>query len=310
MVNDSLVNLLDRVLGTGVKAARDNRMYPCPFCNHHKPKLGVNLTPNEKGLYPYNCWVCGVKGKSLSKVLLKAGATQAQLEELASITKTRNYQNTQTKVHTVELPKEFKALSQCSRGDITARHALAYLKARGVTSRDIFKYNIGYCATGAYRNMIIIPSYDEEGKLNYFVARNFDPTSQRKYKNPQASRDIIGLELFINWDLPVILCEGMFDAIAIRRNVVPLLGKQITNKLLLKLTLSKVEKIYIALDKDAQTQALKHCEQLLNMGKEVYLVDLEDKDPSDMGFENFTNLIQNTLPLDYYDLMQRKLQAI
>ena len=32
-----------------------------------------------------------------------------------------------------------------------------------------------------------------------------------------------------------------------------------------------------------------------------------DKDPSEMGFENFTKLIQNTTPLTYYDLMEQKL---
>ena len=43
-------------------------------------------------------------------------------------------------------------------------------------------------------------------------------------------------------------------------------------------------------------------------GKEVYLVDLQDKDPSEMGFENFTKLIQQkTVPLTYYNLMEQKL---
>jgi hypothetical protein len=34
-------------------------------------------------------------------------------------------------------------------------------------------------------------------------------------------------------------------------------------------------------------------------GKEVYLVDLQDKDPSEMGFKNFTKLIQKTVPMTY-----------
>jgi hypothetical protein len=39
-------------------------------------------------------------------------------------------------------------------------------------------------------------------------------------------------------------------------------------------------------------------------------VDLEDKDPSEMGFEKFTNLIQNTLPLTFSNLLEKKLQII
>jgi len=48
----------------------------------------------------------------------------------------------------------------------------------------------------------------------------------------------------------------------------------------------------------------------MNEGKEVYLVDLEEKDPSEMGFEAVTSLIQNTHPLSQYDLMAKKLQLV
>jgi hypothetical protein len=80
--------------------------------------------------------------------------------------------------------------------------------------------------------------------------------------------------------------------------------------LMKKLINSTVNKIYIALDKDAIKQALNFCESLINEGKEVYLVDLNDKDPSDMGFEKFTNLIQNTLPLTFSNLLEKKLQTL
>jgi 16S rRNA G527 N7-methylase RsmG len=77
-----------------------------------------------------------------------------------------------------------------------------------------------------------------------------------------------------------------------------------------KLVESKVQKIYIALDNDAVKQALKFCEQLLDVGKEVYLVELQGKDPSEMGFKHFTKLIQNTTPLTQYKLMEKKLSII
>jgi len=106
------------------------------------------------------------------------------------------------------------------------------------------------------------------------------------------------------------LCEGPFDAIAIKRNAIPLLGKNIQQNLMKKIVTSAVEKIYIALDLDAMKQALKFAEYFMNEGKEVYLVNLEGKDPSEMGFENFTKLIQTTFPLDQYGLMERKLQLL
>ena len=88
---------------------------------------------------------------------------------------------------------------------------------RGLRPEDIVKYNIGYCETGEYEDKIIIPSYDDDGKLNFFVGRSFYQ-SKYKHKNPKVSKDIVGFDLLVNWDIPLVLCEGAFDAIAIRRN--------------------------------------------------------------------------------------------
>jgi DNA primase len=116
-------------------------------------------------------------------------------------------------------------------------------------------------------NMVVIPSYNSNGKLNYFTARSFEKDPYIKYRNPEASRDIIPFELFINWDLPIILCEGPFDAMAIKRNVIPLFGKNIQPALMKKIVESKVEKIYIALDDDAMEQAFKFCDILIKCRK-------------------------------------------
>ena len=43
--------------------------------------------------------------------------------------------------------------------------------------------------------------------------------------NPDASKDVIGFDMFVNWDLPIVICEGVFDAMAIRMNAIPLFGK-------------------------------------------------------------------------------------
>jgi hypothetical protein len=71
--------------------------------------------------------------------------------------------------------------------------------------------------------------------------------------------------------------------------------------------MSSVEKIYIALDKDAQKQALSFCERLMNEGKEVYLVDMHDKDFSDMGFKKSVMLLSTTEPLSFSKLLEKKL---
>ena len=311
MENQALIYLIDSVLGKGKSTSKGNRAYFCPECKHHKLKLEVNLDESSSHFQSYNCWTCGFKGKKLTTLFKKIEADPNKISELRFLVKSSPNENNRAEnivTKKVTLPKEFISLIDPPINNLTAKHALHYLKTRNITKEDIIKYNIGYCEFGIYANMIIIPSYDHIGNLNYFVSRNFNKNSSIKYKNPDVSRDIIGLELFINWNTPITLCEGVFDAIAIKRNAIPLLGKTIQKSLMKKIINSSVQKIYIALDKDAIKQALNFCETLMDEGKEVYLVDINEKDPSDMGFVRFTNLIQNTFPLTFSNLLEKKLQ--
>ena len=310
MVNNLVVALVNSVLGHGKPTARGNQAHTCPFCHHTKPKLEINFDENATYYQKWHCWVCDKKGSKLMSLFKAIDAPQDKINELRSLVGASRVITTTEKSGTIELPKEFKPLFQITEKDILGRHALAYLKKRGISKHDILKYNIGYYEGGVYSKMIIIPSYSNEGKLNYFVARNFDSNSNVKYKNPPLSKNIVPFEVFINWSSPLVLCEGPFDALAIKRNAIPLLGKHIQDNLMKQIVTSTVKQIYIALDKDAQKDAVKFAELLLNEGKEVYLVDLEDKDPSEMGFEKFTSLIQNTHPMSQYDLMAKKLQLI
>ena len=152
MVNQALVATLNSVLGIGKSTARGNFAYHCPFCNHHKPKLEVNLTENEKGEHPWNCWVCSKKGKKLSNLLKAINAPADKLKEVKLLEKftSGNFEITVTDKK-VELPKEFKPLST-QYNSIEYKHAISYLKRRQVTSDDIIKYNIGYCESGKYNN--------------------------------------------------------------------------------------------------------------------------------------------------------------
>lgn len=301
-----LLNLIESVLGKSSPKARNNYAFMCPNgCHHSKPKLEINLTTQQ-----WACWICNdFKGKKLVNLFKKLKVSPEKLIELNSYLGEKTDLGDIQIQEKVELPKEFKTLLE-GKG-LFYKQALSYARSRGITKNDILKYNIGYCEEGPYQNMIIIPSYDKNGILNYFFGRSFQKDSSFK-KNPQVSRNIIPFELFINWNVPVILCEGMLDAIAIKRNVIPLLGKNIQSELMKKLLQSNIQKIYISLDMDkwGSQASLKHCETLINEGKEVYLVDLNDKDPSEMGFEKFTNLIQTTFPLTFSNLIEKKLQMV
>ena len=80
------------------------------------------------------------------------------------------------------------------------------------------------------------------------------------------------------------------------------------NALYKKILLSPSTDIYVALDADARNRALQISEKLLNQGKKVYLIEMKDKDPSEMGFNAFTQHIQKARELDLSNLMLHKLE--
>jgi len=307
-----VLGLVETVLGKGRSTARNNVAFTCPFCHHSKPKLEVQIHTNEKKENPWHCWVCGEKGKTLSALFKKIKAPTHKLQELYSLIKPGTKQKEQ--FQTLSLPKEFIPLSQTHTLDkittIESKHALKFLKTRGLTEADIIKYNIGFCAEGNFSKRVIVPSYDANGELNYFVTRTYLPDDPQKYKNPPVGKNIIGWEYYINWDVPIVLVEGIFDALTIKRNVIPLFGKTISEELMKKIVGSQVKKVYIALDNDALRESLKHCEKLMSFGKEVYLVELDGKDANEIGFEHFLEILENTVPLNFSTLVNRKLSLL
>lgn len=307
MVNNILLGLVESVLGKGTSTSRGNYAFHCPFCNHRKKKLEVNVIPNKKNENPWHCWVCDARGKTLHSLFKRKKVNADKIHSLHSILGTTEKYDTIVQDIKVELPKEYIPLNYIPRSNILARHAVSYLKKRGLTITDILSYQIGYCEHGRFANKIIIPSYNADGELEYFVARSFLPDVHRKYDAPVSDKNIIGFEDRINWDLPIVLCEGAFDAIAIKRNAIPLFGKTISKKLMKKIVTNSVKKVYLALDEDAIKSTYKISEELLKAGKKLYVVELDGKDPSEMGFTLFTRKIQEAQPFNFSSLLNLKL---
>lgn len=301
-----LLGSIENILGKSYKRARENHAFNCPFCNHHKPKLEINFRTNEKGQNPWECWVCQTKGRTIKSLLYQLKIPRDQASEVLRYVP-KGAETEYREIAAVQLPKEFKTLYNASTTSIIANKIKKYLYERGFSDNDFIKYNVGYCTAGEYGGRIIIPSYSESNILNYFIARTHEG-SYHKYRNPEVSKDIIFFENLINWNQPIILCEGVFDAIAIKRNAIPILGKTLSNTLTKKIISSNNKDIYIALDTDASTKALEISEHLLSLGKRVFLVKLTDKDPSEMGFEQFTKLVQTAKELDLSTLMMHKLE--
>jgi len=297
-----VLGLLHSVLGKSKPSTKGNHAFHCPSCKHHKPKLEVDPT-----LGVWHCWICNIKGRTPLTLLKKIGASSEQIAEMRNYFPEGKGDSIEKTYASVELPKEYISLIK-DQNKLSFRQAKSYILKRGITEEDIIKYNIGYCETGQYKNSIIIPSYNRAGQINYFISRSFEKDPGRKYNAPSCNKnDLIGLEYYINWKCPVILCEGIFDAIALKRNAIPLFGKTIPTALMIKLVGSDVKTVYLALDNDAFKQAIGYSQQLIDLGKDVYLIELDGKDPSDIGFENMTKHLHNAKQLSFSDLLLKKM---
>jgi len=320
-MNSKLKRLLEEVLGHSKKTdSKDNSTFDCPIptCNHVKQKLEINLDETSSGYQKFHCWVCNLHGGNLANLFKTAGASPEQLQKLFKITGKKSQATTEDltainfgsnkieETSSIFLPYNFNPL-YIKHKTITYKNMMNFAKKRGLTKTDILRYNIGYCEEGQYKGRLIIPSYDSIGGLNYFTGRDIYANSILKYKNPSVSRNVIVFEAFINWDMPVNICEGMFDAIAIRVNAIPNMGKTFSPKLLEKIRQHKPH-VNIILDNDAQNDAYTMGTQLSADGISVNIVELpKNEDPSSLGFKKIWGLINNSKPKNDADLYKEQI---
>ena len=125
------------------------------------------------------------------------------------------------------------------------------------------KWKIGYCDDGRFGGRVIIPSFNNDGNINYFIARSYG--SSEKIPHPAAEKDIIFNQLSIDWDSPVTLVEGVFDAIVAGENAIPILGSTLREHQIISSTAINDTPVYLALDEDARKKTDKSLKICYNM---------------------------------------------
>jgi DNA primase len=303
-----VVSVLDGVLGVGSSLKGNEQAHHCPFCHHHKKKLQINLETQK-----WHCWVCDASGVRIKSLLKKLKVDYKTIERLKEVygDDYEYQQSSEDYPEKLELPVEFKSLYLKPKSiNPIYNQAISYLKRRGITMDEVLKYNIGYCENGDYGGRLIIPSYTESGELNYFIARSFYDNNKMKYKNPPVSRNVVVFDNQINWNEPITLVEGVFDAFSVKRNAIPLLSKFLLKELRDKILNKGVSEINILLDSDAIDDSTKHTEFFQKNGIKVKNIIPSDKDAGDMGFEKVNELIKDAEETEWSDLVLTKLKNL
>jgi DNA primase len=163
----------------------------------------------------------------------------------------------------IDLPENFQTLT--GKKTRLKQKPLNYLYSRGFTDTDILNWKIGFCDFGEYQDRVIVPSFDSQGNVSFFIARSYTD-DWMKYRNPKVSKDIIFNDLNIDWDNDVILVEGVFDAMKCK-NAIPLLGSTLReNSLLFQKICERKPNVYLALDEDAKGKEFGIAKKLREYG--------------------------------------------
>jgi DNA primase len=262
-MSEQVLDILQPFLGNPKKHSPNSGQvsYDCPACAEEKGQpqgdgkgnLEVNYNKNV-----FKCWAChnySDMSGSMFKLIGRYGGKDAIMKyKLLEPTLTQYYTKHREQV-TLKLPEGYVRLTDCDPQMMKYSSAMYYLKQRGITDHMIDYYDIGYTNIGKYHDRVIIPSYDANGVLNYFVTRSFDKNIKPKYLNPDADKSIIIFnEGKINLDCTIYLVEGAFDHITIP-NSIPLLGKYLSDKLM-SFLLKANGYIVILLDSDAVDDTL------------------------------------------------------
>ena len=305
-------DLLVSVFGEGITSGdgKDIAVY-CPICRKSpkvkkKRKLSIVI---ETGVY--HCWVCEAKGKSLSWFVKK------NVPEFKALDKVREYfggektDSAEVEEKKLSLPEDFKmvALSKTH----TANFIKEYLFYRGMNEEDLYRFKAGYSFEFGFENRVIFPSLDKNLGLNFYVTRTIDDEVKfAKYKNCDASKkDIVFNEHLIDWSAPVVLVEGIFDAVKAGNNSIPILGSWVDMSYkVFREILKKKSEVVLGFDPDAKSKEIKVAKLLYQNGISVKIIEDTGKDLGECTSEEVKNLIHSAKPFDNIQRMRYLISGI
>lgn len=197
----------------------------------------------------------------------------------------------------IPLPSDFKLLSNSA--SLQAKRYLDYAKSRGLSDKQIALHGLGFCPVGEIKlteekstnldNHLFIQTYDDRNDPIYWMARAIRKDIKPKAFNPVGVTNTINKsDVIFNFNNAkkhgvVVINEGVFDATTVGDYGTALFGKTLSARQLLQLIQADLDAVYIMLDPDALKDALKIADLLSKHIKNVYLCDLQDGDPNEVG---------------------------
>ncbi len=293
------IELLRKLLGLcDVDRRGINAQFWCPFCKDDNPKKRKLAVRIEDGLA--HCWVCGWHARNIARIASYVGMREL-IPELHKAYGEVKHDITETELpKDLELPEGFELIGNILQREIQDPDQLAcvkYLNQRGISANVALAFRLGVARDVASKRRVIIPSFDADGKLNYYTARSCDE-KWPKYLNPDTNRmSVVFNEVDIDWSKELLIVEGPFDLFSCYgMNATCALGSWLDERYtLFRKIIQHHTPVIICFDPDASVKQNKVAELFLSYGISVRVVSWnhENKniDPGSLG-QNFRALIK------------------
>lgn len=313
---EELIRELQSELHARLDGGRKNLIIPtCTWCGKQGGKQGLYIGKEKNGKIfgMVHCFSCGRTQKNINNFLDEIGRSDLKIMDSVSFEPVQvpeffridEEDEIDDELVVVEMPDGWK---RCFKNP--------YLRSRGFSADDYQYFPVGTTRglNFKYDDYVIFPIYDE-GDIVGYVSRHvwskqdiddYNDTARRngKYQirryNNSIENDFV--KLLYNYDAviedetdTVILCEGIFDVIALTRKlelydnhrIVPVctFGKKISDTQIYKLQSKGVRDIIIGYDTDAADAINVAAEKLNEYFDNVMIAKLEgegkDWDESD-----------------------------
>lgn len=316
-----VVESIISVLGEPRRIKASEFAWCCPLCVEHgegrddtRYRLTVNPFKKEShGVFStsgfFFCFNCGAKG-TVDTLLKKLGLKfEADAPSWDCILRGL-WDASEVKKDTVE-PQEVTTFPCDVFMPQPGMKAYKYLvEERGITLGEIVEYGIKV-GTRKYADRVFLPSYDEEGQMDFWVARAvtkdvFGPKYLAAPNMPRKRRvyryyDVLRGLRKKAFD-SVVVTEGTISALKAGLNAVATYGKYVSPEQVEMLaamqTKAKVPVRYVvALDGDALAYSMRLARRLFARGLDTSVVMLPaDHDPASLPPEEWRKLRDSAVP--------------
>ncbi len=280
----------------------------CPLCSDKRFRLGINVKRQTA-----HCFNCGARLNALTLCeALGISATvwyepndfesfEAFLGENNHVAKTLD------DLTSTGLELEADLMSDCV-GSMDYEIAYNYLKNRGFDPDILMRdYSLLLPRPRAREHGRVILPVFEGGELVYFQARALSNEIYPKYLNPPKREGAEGKASFVfNLEQAclydeILICEGIFSAIAAGPNAVAIFGKELSDAQTRKLFFAKIRKAVVVFDAGEQKSA-KRAAAKLSSRMQVRIANLSHGDPNEISLRELQIAILNSEIFDSVEL--------